>query len=70
MKALLNEQCKETEENSRMGKTRDIFNKIGDTKGTFHTKIGSVKDKNSKYITEVEEVKKRWTFLQRRHTDG
>ena len=53
-----------------MGKTRDIFNKIGDTKGTFHTKIGSVKDKNSKYITEVEEVKKRWTFLQRRHTDG
>ena len=69
-KPFLKDQCKETEENSRMGKTRDIFNKIEDTKGTFHTKIGSVKDKNSKYITEVEEVKKRWTFLQRRHTDG
>ena len=46
-----------------MGKTRDLFNKIGDTKGTFHTKIGTVKDKNSKYITEVEEIKKSWAFL-------
>ena len=48
------------QENSRMGKIRDIFNKIGDTKGTFHAKIGIVKKKSSKYITEMEEIKKSW----------
>ena len=59
-KNLLSDQCKEIEENNRMGKTRDLFNKIVDTKGTFHTNIGTIKDKNSKDLTEVEEIKKRW----------
>ena len=48
------------EENNRMGKTRDIFKKIGDTKGTFHAKIGMIKDRNSKDLIEAEEIKKRW----------
>ena len=59
-KALLSEQGKEIDENSRMGKTRDLFKKIGDTKGTFHGKMGTIKDKNSKDLTEAEEMKKRW----------
>ena len=59
MKALLNEQCKETEENSRMGKTRDLFKKIRDTEGTFHAKMGSIKDRNSMDLTEAEAIKKR-----------
>ena len=53
-KANLNEQCKEIEENNQMGKTRDLFKKIRDTKGTFHTKIGTTKDRNGKDLTEAE----------------
>ena len=53
-------QCKETEENNRMGKTRDLFKKIRDTKGTFHTKMGTIKDRNGMDLTEVEDIKKRW----------
>ena len=56
----MSEQNKEIEENSRMGKTRDLFKKTGDTKGTFHAKMGSIKDRNSKDLTEGEEIKKRW----------
>ena len=59
-KAFLNEQYKEIEENNRMGKTRDPFKKIRDTKGTFHAKMGSIKDRNIKDLTEAEEIKKRW----------
>ena len=59
-KAFLHEQCKELEENNRIGKTRDLFKKIRDTKGTFHAKIGIIKDKNGKDLTEAEEIKKRW----------
>ena len=58
-KAFLSDQCKEIEEN-RMGKTRDLFKKIRDTKGTFHAKIGSVKDRNGMDLTEAEDIKKRW----------
>ena len=57
-KAFLSEQCKETEENNIMGKTRDLFKKLGDTKGMFHAKMGSIKDRNSKELTEAEEIKK------------
>ena len=59
-KAFLSDQCKEIEENSRMGKTRDIFKKTRDTKGTLHAKMGSIKDRNEVDITEVEGIKKRW----------
>ena len=59
-KAFLGDQCKEIEENNRMGKTRDLFQKIRDTKGTFHSKIGSIKDRNSMDLTEAKDVKKRW----------
>jgi len=59
-KASLKEQCKEIEENNRMGKTRDLFKKIRDTKGTFHAKIGTIKNRKGKDITEAEEIKKRW----------
>ena len=59
-KALLNEQCKEIEENNRMGKTRYLFKEIGDTKGTFHAKMGSIKDRNGMDLTEAEDIKKRW----------
>ena len=59
-KAFLNEQCKETEENNRTGKTRDLFKKIGDTKGTYHAKMGTIKDKNGMDLTEAEEIKERW----------
>ena len=58
-KAFLGDQCKETEGNNRMGKTRDLFKKIRDTKGTFHAKMGSIKDRNHMDITE-EDIKKRW----------
>ena len=57
-KAFLNEQCKEIGENSRMGKTRDLFKKIEDTKGTFHANMGTIKDRNGKELTEAEEIKK------------
>ena len=59
-KAFLSDQCKEIEENSRMGKTRDLFKKIRDTKGRFHAKIGSIKDRNAMDLTEAEDIKKRW----------
>ena len=59
-KAFLSDQCKEIEENNRMGKTRDLFKKIGGTKGTFHAKMGSIKDRNGMDLTEAEEIKKRW----------
>ena len=58
-KDFLSEQCKETEENNRRGKTRDLFKKIGDIKGTFHAKIGTIKNRNGKELTEAEEIKKR-----------
>ena len=59
-KAFLSDQCKEVEENNRMGKTRGHFKKIRDIKGTFHTKIGSIKDRNGMDLTEAEDIKKRW----------
>ena len=59
-KAYLSDQCKEIEENNRMGKTRDPFKKIRDTKGTFHAKMGSIKDRNGMDLTEAEGIKKRW----------
>ena len=58
-KAFLSDQCKEIEENNRMGKTRDLFKKIRDTKGTIHTKMGTIKDRNGKNLTEAEDIKKR-----------
>ena len=57
--AFLSDQCKEIEEINRMGKTRDLFKKIRDTKGTFHAKMGSIKDKNGRDLTEAEDIKKR-----------
>ena len=60
MKAFLSNQCKEIEENNRMGKTVDLFKKIRDTKGIFHAKIGSIKDRNRMDLTEAECIKKRW----------
>ena len=59
-KAFLRDQCKETEENNRLGKTRDLFKKIRDTKGTFHARMGSIKDRNGRDLTEAEDIKKRW----------
>ena len=56
---FLSDQCKETEENNKMGKTRDLFKKIKDTKGTFHAKMGSIKDRNDMDLTEAEDIKKR-----------
>ena len=59
-KVFLSDQCKEIEENNRMGKTRDLFKKIRDTKGTFHAKMGSIKDRNGMALTEAKDIKKRW----------
>ena len=59
-KAFLSDQCKEIEGNNRIGKTRDLFKKIRDTKGIFHTKLGSIKDRNCRDIAEAEDIKKRW----------
>ena len=59
-KAFLRDHCKEIEENSRIGKTRDLFKKIRDTKGIFHAKMGSIKDRNAMDLTEAEDIKKRW----------
>ena len=59
-KAFLSDQCKKTEENNRVGKTRDLFKKIGDSKGTFHAKMGSIKDRNGMGLMEAEDIKKRW----------
>ena len=64
-KAFFSNQCKEREENNRMGKTRDLFKKIRDTKGTFHAKMGSIKERNGMDLTEAEDIKKRW----QEHTD-
>jgi len=59
-KAFLSDQCKDTEENNRMGKTRDLFNKIRDTKGIFHEKMGTIKVRNGMDLTEAEDTKKKW----------
>ena len=59
-KAFLSDQCKEIEENNRMEKTRDLFKKIRDIKGTFHAKMGTIKDRNGMDLTEAEDIKKRW----------
>ena len=59
-KDFFSDQCKEVEENNRMGKTRDLFKKTRDTKGIFHAKMGSIKDKNGIDLTEAEDIKKRW----------
>ena len=57
---VTSDQCKEIEGNNRLGKTRDLFKKIRDTKGTFHAKMGSIKDRNGRDLTEAEDIKKRW----------
>ena len=59
-KAFLSDQCKEIEENNGMGKSRDLFKKIRGTEGTFHAKIGTIKDRNGRDLTEAEDIKKRW----------
>ena len=59
-RAFLSDQCKEKEENNKLGKTKDLFKKIRDTKGTFHAKMGTIKDRNGMDQTEVEDIKKRW----------
>ena len=64
-KAFLSDQCKEIEENNRMGKTRDLFKKIRDTKGTFHAKMGTIKDISGTDLTESENIKKRWKEYRR-----
>ena len=65
-KTFLSDQCKEIEKNNSMGKTRDLFNKIRDTKGTFLAKMGSIKDRNGMDLTEAEDVKKRWQEYTKR----
>ena len=67
-KAFFSDQCKEIEENNRMGKTRDPLKKIRDTKGTFHAKMGSKKDRNGLYLKEAEDIKKRWKNAQKNCT--
>ena len=66
-KAFLSDQCKEIEENNRMGKTRDLFRKL-ETKGTFHAKMGTIRDRNSMDLTEAEDIKKRWHNTQNYYT--
>ena len=66
-KAFLSNQCKEIEKNNRMGKTRELFKKIRDTKGTFHAKMGSIKDKNGLDLIEAEDIKKRWQEYTEHH---
>ena len=67
-KAFLRDQCKEVEENNRMGKTRDLFKKIRDTKGTFHSKMGSIKDRNGMDLTEAEDIKRGGKNTQKNYT--
>ena len=67
-KAFPSDQCKEIEEHNRMGKTRDLFKKIRYTKGTFHAKMGSIKDRNGMDLTEAEDIKKRWQDTQNNRT--
>ena len=72
-KAFLSDQCKEIEEKNRMGKTRDLFKKIRDTKGTFHAKMGTIKDRNGLDLIEAEDIKKRWqeyTELYKKDLNG
>ena len=70
-KTFLSEKCEEIEGNNRMGKTRDLFKKIGDIKGTFHAKMGMIKDRNGKDLTEAEEIKKRWQeYREELHKKG
>ena len=64
-KAFLSDQCKEIEENNRMGKTRDLFKKTRDTKRTFHAKMGTIKDRNGRDLTEAEDIKRRWQEEQK-----
>ena len=67
-KSFLSDQCKVIEENNRMGKTRDLFKKLRDTKGTFHAKMGSIKDRNGMDVTEAEDIKKRWqAYIEELH---
>ena len=67
-KDFLSNQCKEIEENNRMGKTRDLFKKIRDTEGTFHAKMSTIKDRNGMDLTEAEDIKKRWQDTQTNYT--
>ena len=67
-KASFSDQCKETEENNRMGKTRDLFKKIRDTKGTFHAKMGTIKDRYGTDLTEAEDIKKKWQEYKERRS--
>ena len=67
-KAFLSDQCKDIEENNRMGKTRDLFKKIRDTKGTFHEKMGTIKDRNSMDLAEAEDIKKSGKNTQKNYT--
>ena len=67
-KAFLSDQCKETEENNRMGKTRHLFKKISNTKGIFHAKMGTIKERNGMDLTEAEDIKKRWQEQQKNYT--
>ena len=67
-KAFLSAQCKEIEDNNRMGKTRDHIKKIRDTKGSFHAKMGTIKDRNGMGLTETEYIKKRWQETQKNYT--
>ncbi|RJF55188.1 hypothetical protein D4Z76_09355, partial [Campylobacter coli] len=69
-KAFLNEQCKEIEENNRMGKTRDLFKKIGEIKGTFHVRMGMIVDRNSKDLTEAEEIKRLQEYTEEIYKKG
>ena len=70
-KAFLSEQCNEIEKNNRRRKTSDLFKRLRDTNGTFHAKVGTVKDRNSKDITEAEEIKKRWQeYTEELHKKG
>ena len=65
-KTLLSDQCKEIEENNRIGKTRDLFKKIRDTKGIFHARMSTIKDRSGRNLTEAEDIKKRWQQIHRR----
>ena len=67
-KAFLREQCKDTEENNRMGKSRDLLKKMRDTRGTFHAKMGTIKDRNGEDLTEAEEIKIRWQDYTENYT--
>ena len=70
-KAFLSNQCKEIEENNRMGKARDLFKRIRDTKGTFHAKMGTIKERNGMDLTEAEDIKKRWQeYTEELHKKG